>query len=128
MVSRNPVLALILSVAVSAMGAARAAEPAPESTSSATVSTVTITVHSDAPSCEGLSPDEARRLAQDASKVGAHAKAAECFRIAGDLVRSDRAHMRASADEGAASVERIKANVESAKAQVKRMRAGFRKL
>jgi len=128
MILRNSRLALILSVALTATASVRAAEVpvTPESPSSATVSTVTISSRYDTLSCDGLPQDEARRFAQNAQRDGAHMKAAECFRIAGDLVRADRAQMRASADEGTASAQRMKAGIESTKAQAKRLREAFR--
>jgi hypothetical protein len=128
MVSRNWTLALILSVALTAAAAARAAEPTPEPASSASTSTVTVLAYSDALSCDGLPRDQARLFAQNAQRAGSHRKAAECFRIAGDLVQADRAQIRASADTSASSAERIKAEVESAKAQAKRLRKAFRQL
>jgi hypothetical protein len=128
MISRNSILALILGVLLTATAAVRAADVTPESTtpSSEPVSTVTISGHSETLSCVGLPQDEARRHAQNAQRTGAHLKAAECFRIAGDLVSADRAQLRASADTGAASAQRIKASAETTKAQVKRLREAFR--
>jgi hypothetical protein len=128
MISRNSTWALILSIALTATAAVRAGETTPESDSSATVSTATVSAHSGALSCEGLSRDEARRIAQTAEQAGAHPEAAECFRIAGDLTRAHRAQIRASADESAASAQKIAASVETTKAQVKRLREAFRKL
>lgn len=126
MILRKSTLALILSVALTTTAAVRAADVTPEPSSSATVSTVTISGRSDALSCDGLPQDEARRIAQNAQRAGAHQKAAECFRIAGDLVRADRAQMRASADEGTASGQRFRASIETTKAQAKRLREAFR--
>jgi hypothetical protein len=127
MISRNWTLALILSAALTAAAAARAAEPAPESASSTPTSTVTIAAHSVAPSCEGLPRDQARLHAENAQDAGAHRKAAECFRIAGDHAQADRAQLRASADTSAATAQRIKAGAESAKEQAKRLREAFRR-
>jgi len=128
MVSHSSVLALILSVALTATASVRAAEVTPESVGSAPVSTVTISGHSDTAACVALSQDEARRFAEDAQRAGAHRKAAECFRIAGDLARADRAQLRASAEKGTASAERIKAGAETTKAHVKRLREQVRQL
>jgi hypothetical protein len=126
MISRNSTLALILVAALTATTAVRAAEPTLESANSPAAPTVTISARSDALSCNGLPRDQARLLAQNAQRAGAHHKAAECFRIAGDLVRADGAQIRASADAGAASAQRIKASVETAKAQAKSLREAFR--
>jgi hypothetical protein len=124
--SRNSILALILSAALAATASVRAEEVTPESPSSATVSTVTISGSFDTLSCDGLPQDEARRLAETAQRAGAHRKAAECFRIAGDPGRANRAQLRASADGGAATAQKIKANMEISKAQAKRLRDAFR--
>ena len=77
--------------------------------------------------CAGLSGDEARRMAQQATRDGAHRKAAECFRAAGDVVRADRALIRASADSGVAATRQASINVEAAKEQARRIRAAFRR-
>jgi hypothetical protein len=89
------------------------------------VDTVTVTAAATHSQCDGLTGDEARRLAQQASRDGSHRKAAECFRVAGDLVKADRSTMRASADSGAAATRKAAANVETAKAQARRLRAAF---
>ena len=120
MVSRNSTLAWVLSVALSAAASVHAEEATPESP------TVTISASADTLSCNGLTGDEARRSAESAQRAGAHEKAAQCFRIAGDHARADRAQLRASADEGAASAQRIKASFETTKAQAKRLREAFR--
>jgi hypothetical protein len=124
--SRNTTLAFIFTLALTATASIRAEEMTPEPTSPTTDSTVTITGRADTLSCDGLTQDEARRLAEDAQRAGAHRKAAACFRIAGDPARANRAQMHASADDGAASAQRIKANMELSKAQAKRLRDAFR--
>jgi hypothetical protein len=128
MISRNWALAVILNVALMANAAVHAAEPTSEPANSTTESTVTISAHADAPSCDGLPRDQARLLAQNAHQSGAHRKAAECFRIAGDHAQADRSQLRASADTSAATAERIKANAETAKAQAKQLSKAFRRL
>jgi hypothetical protein len=85
-----------------------------------------VTVRASAVECQGLSADEARRVAQQASRDGAHRKAADCFRAAGDQVRADRAQMRASADSGAAASRQASNDIETAKEQARRIRAAFR--
>ena len=76
--------------------------------------------------CDGLSGDDARRVALQARRDGSHRKAAECFRVAGDLVEADRSTIRASADTGAAASRKAAANLEIAKEQARRLRAAFR--
>ncbi len=127
MIPRHWTLALILSLALTATAAVRAGETTSEPASSASVPSVTISAHSEKFSCVGLPRDEARRLAEDAQRAGAHAKAVECFRIAGEHLRADSAQLRVSADTGAASAQKIKANVELAKAQAKRIRQAWRR-
>ena len=85
-----------------------------------------VTVRASAVECQGLSVDEARRVAQQASRDGAHRKASECYRAAGDLVKADRAQMRASADSGAAASRQASNDIETAKEQARRIRAAFR--
>jgi hypothetical protein len=86
-----------------------------------------VTVRASAVECQGLSADEARRVAQQASRDGAHRKASDCYRAAGDLVRADRAQIRASADSGAAASRQVTNNVQIAKEQARRIRAAFRR-
>jgi hypothetical protein len=76
--------------------------------------------------CEGVSPDQARRLAQQAERDGSHRRAAECFRIAGDLVQSDRALIRASADTHADATRKAAVTAEAARLQARRLRDAFR--
>jgi hypothetical protein len=119
MVSHSSVLALVFTLALTATALpARADE--------ASVPTVTVSAHADAPLCDGATPDDARRIAQQAQREGAHRKAAECFRIAGDHVRADRAQLRASAATGAVSGQKTAANLETAKAQARRIREALR--
>jgi hypothetical protein len=89
-------------------------------------SEVTVTATRTTVECAGLSADEARRLAQQASRDGDHRKAADCFRAAGEHNRADRALIKASADSGAAATRQASANVETAKAQARRIREAFR--
>jgi hypothetical protein len=90
------------------------------------LSEVTVTATRASMECTGLSVDEARRMAQQATRDGAHRKAAECFRAAGDLARANRAQIRASADSGAAATRQVNVNVATAKEQARRIRAAFR--
>jgi len=126
MTSRKTTAALILTVILTATASVRAGEVTPESTTAAAESTVTISGRSEALACEGLARDEALRSAQDAQRAGAHAKAAQCFRVAGDHMRANRAQIRASADTSAASAQRFKTGMDSTKAQMKRLREAFR--
>ena len=105
MVSPNAVLALIFTLAMAAMAPTQA-EPA-----AAELATVTVSAHRLASSCDGLKPDQARVLAQEAQRDGAHRKAAECFRIAGDHARADHEQLRASANTGAVTTQKVAANL-----------------
>jgi hypothetical protein len=115
MVSRNSLRTLIAAVTLATALPAFADAPAE------------VTIRATALECQGLSADEARRVAQQASRDGAHRKAADCFRVAGDHVRADRAQMRASADSGAAATRQAAADIETAKEQARRIRAAFRR-
>lgn len=90
------------------------------------VVTVTVSAHAEAPYCVGMDRDQARQLAAQAQRAGAHRKAAECFRIAGDLAKADREQIRASQDATAATSQKMAANVETAKAQARRVKDAFR--
>lgn|GEM_PF-2161295 len=79
-----------------------------------------------ATACVGVSANEARQIAQQAHQKRAHRQAAECFRVAGDHVRADRAMVRASADKGADTLRKATANAETAKMQARRLREAFR--
>jgi hypothetical protein len=87
---------------------------------------VTVTATRSSVPCAGLVGDEAREVAEQASRDGAHRKAVECFRAAGDMPRADRAQVRAAADTGAAATRHASVNIEAAKQQARRIRAAFR--
>jgi hypothetical protein len=127
MTSLRSTLAWMICLTLMIVASAHATEALPEPASPDTVPDVTISSSSGSLPCDGRSPDEARRLAHDAQRAGAHSRAAACFRVAGDPVRADRAQMRASADNGAASAQRFKDSMETARAQAKRLRGAFRK-
>ena len=87
---------------------------------------VTVTATRTSIACAGLTGDEARQVAYQATRDGAHRKAVECFRAAGDFVRADRAQVRASMDNGAAATRQASNNIQTAKEQARRIRAAFR--
>jgi hypothetical protein len=87
---------------------------------------VTVTATRTSVFCAGLTGDEARQVAYQATRDGAHRKAADCFRAAGDLARADRALVRAAADSGAAATRQASNNIQAAKEQARRIRAAFR--
>jgi hypothetical protein len=87
---------------------------------------VTVTATRTAVPCAGLTGDEAREAGYQATHDGAHRKAVECFRAAGDLARADRAQIRAAADTGAAAPRQASNNISAAKEQARRIRAAFR--
>lgn len=119
MVARNSVLAVISLVTLAAFAVPALAEES-------AVPTVTVSASTVVPACEGMSPDEARSLAQQAQREGAHRKAADCFRIAGDLVKADREQVRASSSTKADTSAKLAANAETAKAQARKLRDAFR--
>src|SRR5690349_15070067 len=87
---------------------------------------VTVTAARTSAPCAGLTGDDARQAAQQASHDGAHRQAVECFHAAGDHARADRAQIRASANSGAAATRQASNNVAIAKEQARRIRAAFR--
>jgi hypothetical protein len=131
MFARHLLLALISTLALTATTALRAGETIPpESASAAAASAVpmvTVTAQPLVSECDGMTPDEARKVALQARKEGAYRKAADCFRIAGDLVRADHAQLKASAETGAASSQKTAANVQLAKDQARKIREAFRR-
>jgi hypothetical protein len=131
MFARHSLHALILALALTATTALRAGETIPPESASAAaasaVPTVVVTAQPLVSECDGLTPDEARKIAVQAKKDGAYQKAADCFRIAGDLVRADHAQLKASAETGAVSSQRSAANVKLAKDQARRIREAFRR-
>jgi hypothetical protein len=88
--------------------------------------TETVVVTATHVSCEGTSPREARRLAKEAEHNGAHRQAADCFRVAGDHLRADRAMIRVTAETSADTKQKLAANAETVKAQARRLREAFR--
>jgi hypothetical protein len=119
---------LFLALALTATTAARAGETTPESASAVSangVPTVTVTAQPITSECDRLSADEARKVAVHAQQEGEHRKAADCYRIAGDLVRADRAQLKASAETAAESSQKSAANVQVAKEQARRLREAF---
>jgi hypothetical protein len=89
------------------------------------LATVVVTA-SRSPECAGMARDEARQHAQQARREGVHRKAAECFRVAGDLVQADRANVRASADTAAETSRKAAVTVQTAKLQARRLREALR--
>jgi hypothetical protein len=130
MVYFNSLSAKLLWALIGAAALATAMPARADSVATATASSVTLiqstSVTPTFAPCDGLSGDEARHLAQQARRDGSYRKAAECFRVAGDLVQADRSTIRASADTGAAATRKVAANIESAKSQARRLRAAFR--
>jgi hypothetical protein len=132
MVYLNSLWALIGATVLAVAAVPAQADTAPASqaeiATAAQVETVTVTASraDSAVACDGLSGDDARRVAEQARRDGSHRKAAECFRVAGDLVQADRSTVRASADTGAVASRKAAANVEIAKSQARRLKAAFR--
>lgn len=121
MAYRNSIGTLLtIAVLAGAVAPVRADTPADAHSSHAALAS------SASSACEGLAQDEARQRAQDAQRAGAHRRAAECFRVAGDHVRADRALVRASADTSEVSGRKAAETIESAKLQARRLREAFR--
>jgi hypothetical protein len=106
------------------MSAARAEEvqaTSSESQQPEVVVTATVQV-----TCEGNSLEDLRRLAHEAEQSGAHQRAAECYRAAGDHARANRAMLRVAENSAAASKRNASVAASSAKAQMKRIREALR--
>jgi hypothetical protein len=73
------------------------------------------------PACQGMSVDEADRLAREAENNGAWQRASDCFVVAGEYMRAHRASEAAAIQKRNASVA-----AETARNQMARLRAAFR--
>jgi hypothetical protein len=124
MVYLNRAWALICVVALAATAVSARADTAAPSANAPVAEHVSARPASG--ECGGLSGDDALRAAQQAQRNGLHPRAAECFRAGGDLIRSHRALIRASADTAAVTSRKAALDVETAKAQARRLRAAFR--
>ena len=76
--------------------------------------------------CEAVSPKHARTLADDARRERQYLRAAECYRLAGDLVAADRVMAKAFVAANADNTRKASATVDEAKAQARRIREAFR--
>lgn len=121
-----PATALALFFAIALAGAATSVRADAEPVAAMSAQQQDASTSVEHPNCEGSSPTDARRLAREATKSGAHQRAAECFLIAGDNVRAHRAMIRATADSAEAAKRNASAAVETARIQAKRIRAAFR--
>jgi hypothetical protein len=121
----KPTLAWVsVMILAGAAGVARADVAVAEGT--VAESTVTVTAKVAPTACEGLSRREARQMAKEAQRNDAHHRAAECWRVAGDHARADRALIRVAADTNEAARTKAEATVETAKLQARRIREAFR--
>jgi len=76
--------------------------------------------------CEGANQDDLIRTAREAEKTGAHQRAAECYRAAGDHLRAHRAMIRVGENSAAAAKRNASVAASTAKAQLKRAREALR--
>ena len=76
--------------------------------------------------CEGTSAEDLKRLAHEAEQAGAHQRAAECYRAAGDHSRANRAMLRVAENSAATAKRNGSVAASSAKAQMKRIREALR--
>jgi F420-0:gamma-glutamyl ligase len=110
-------LALAMSLAFSLASATTVAAEQPD------VVVVTATVQG---ACEGLERKESLRVAREASDNGAHARAAECYRAAGDNLRAHRSLIRVAEETAATAKQSGAAARQNAKAQMKRIKDALR--
>jgi hypothetical protein len=76
--------------------------------------------------CEGLSVDDADRLAREAENSGAWQRASDCFVVAGEYTRAHRASARATSEAAAVQKRNASVAAETARNQMARIRAAFR--
>jgi hypothetical protein len=89
--------------------------------------TVTVSAVRTTEECNAASKERARELASEASREGAHQRAAECYLVAGDPVKADRSYAKALHLSTAQTSEKLTATVGDAKLQARRMREAFRR-
>jgi len=116
---KGPFTAVWLILLAGAMGSVRAAEGVPADQE------VVVTATAE-PACEGKSPEESRQSAREAEQSGAHRRAAECYRVAGDHSRANRAMLRVAEGSAAAAKRNASTAASTAKAQMKRVREALR--
>jgi hypothetical protein len=85
-----------------------------------------VVVSAPALACAGHEPRDARRLAKEAQRNGEHQRAVDCFRIAGDHLRADRAMVKVSAETHATARADASVAAATAKEQARRLREAFR--
>ena len=76
--------------------------------------------------CEGLSANDASKLARKAEKKGSYEEASECFLAAGEYTRAHKASAKAAGEAAEEAKRNASAAAETAKAQMTRIRAAFR--
>lgn len=76
--------------------------------------------------CGGISAEDARLAAREAEKLGDNDRAAECFVVAGDNVRANRAMLRAAVDTNEAAKKKASIAAATARNQARQLRAAFR--
>ena len=79
-----------------------------------------------AAACDGLSVSESARLAREAENDGVWQRASDCYVVAGEYQRANRASARAAGEAAAAQRRNALVAAESAKSQMARLRAAFR--
>jgi hypothetical protein len=76
--------------------------------------------------CDGVAPDQARAVADEARRGGQFHRAAECYLLAGEPVEADRALAKAFAEASVTNTKKASATLEDAKLQARRLREAFR--
>jgi hypothetical protein len=78
------------------------------------------------PACQGMSVDEADRLAREAENNRAWQRASDCFVVAGEYMRAHRASARVASEAAAIQKRNASVAAETARNQMARLRAAFR--
>ena len=92
-----------------------------------TVTATRVEEKSAAPAaCQGMSIDEADRIAREAENNGAWQRASDCFVVAGEYMRAHRASARVASEAAEVQKRNASAAAETARNQMARLRAAFR--
>jgi len=78
-----------------------------------------------AQSCSDQTPEQARWIADKASREGEYQRAGECYLVAGEHSLADQAFVRASAQSKGDTSKRLASNLSDLKASARQMKQAF---
>ncbi|MEP7243555.1 MAG: hypothetical protein ABI885_07690 [Gammaproteobacteria bacterium] len=76
--------------------------------------------------CHEVSQARARALGEEARRLGAHQRAAECYLAAGEPLEADQSFIKASLQNSVTTSQKLSTTVGDAKLQAARIRQAFR--